>query len=126
MNKLKVRKTVTIGENQINSWNGLSKQITRKQTKVKKKREEINISRKGSQMIQSQIFGEVDQDEFEKHKVDIKEILKKNAKEMYGKYDDPNVFKDYEPLPHDHLLDKMNFLFSPYNKMHDLSQGNLG
>ena len=58
-----------------------------------------------------------------KHFIDVKNILKKNATETYGMYDDPQIFKNYDPLPTNHLLDKMQYLYNPYNKMHDLSQG---
>ena len=89
--------------------------------KKKKKKMERKKSAVGSQYITQQIFGDEDEEDKLKHQIDIKTILKKNATETYGQYEDPNLFKDYDPLPSSHLLEKMKYLYNPYNKMHDLS-----
>ena len=61
--------------------------------------DENKKTQKGSQNIQKQFFGDLDEDEARKHSVDVHQILKRNATETYGKCDDPLIFKSYEPLP---------------------------
>ena len=72
-----------------------------------------------------QFFGDEDEYLQEKHKINIINILKQNATETYDGDRDPKQFrKSYAPLPTNHLLDKMKYLYDPYNKKLDLSQGN--